>query len=125
MSPTASALIEEHRYVAQQYVWPLISFGGRKCHVRVYALLTAEGKAFVHRRAFLHVANEEVSMHSTFIDSKENEVSQPGQFEFDPSVHITNCCANSDDEEKFTGEICADLTVKQSVRNHVSIYSGW
>jgi selenocysteine lyase/cysteine desulfurase len=116
LSPTASALIEEHRYVAQRYVWPPILFGGRKCHVRVYALLTAEGKAFVHRRAFLHVANEEFSMHSTAIDSSGNEVSQPQQVEFDPSVHITNCCANSDDEEKFTGEICADLTVKQPAR---------
>ena len=114
--PTASALIEEHRYVAQRYVWPPILYGGRKCHVRVYALLTAEGKAFVHKRAFLHVANEEFCMHSSDIDSKQDEVNQSHHSNFDPSVHITNCCTNSYNEEKFTGEICANLTSKQSVR---------
>jgi hypothetical protein len=50
----ASPLIEEHRYVAQRYAWPLVLYGGRKCHVRVYGLLTSDGRAFVHRRAFLH-----------------------------------------------------------------------
>jgi hypothetical protein len=49
-----SPLIEEHRYVAQRYAWPLVLYGGRKCHVRVYGLLTSDGRAFVHRRAFLH-----------------------------------------------------------------------
>jgi hypothetical protein len=50
----ASPLIEEHRYVAQRYAWPLVLYGGRKCHVRVYGLLTSDGRAFVHKRAFLH-----------------------------------------------------------------------
>ena len=29
-------------------------------------------------------------------------------------MHITNCCANSHDEQKFMGEICADLTLDPS-----------
>ena len=90
---TTSPLLEEHRYVAQRYASPVL-YGGRKCHVRVYGLLTSDGRAFVHERAFLHVANEPFS----FQDS-----------EFEESVHITNCCANSHDQHKFAGEICADF----------------
>ena len=92
----AGPLIEEHRYVAQQYVWPPVLYGDKKCHVRVYGLFTADGRAFVHRKCFLHVANE------TFL---------AGNFQQD-SVHITNCCANSHDKTKFAGEICADLTLE-------------
>ena len=89
-----SPLLEEHRYVAQRYAWPPVLYGGRKCHVRVYGLLTCDGRAFVHKRAFLHLANEPFC----FQDS-----------DFEESVHITNCCANSHDQHKFAGEICADL----------------
>jgi selenocysteine lyase/cysteine desulfurase len=90
-----SKLFPKHRYVAQKYVWPPVLFGGRKCHVRVYGLFTADGRAFVHHRAFLHVAND------PFTSSSSSE--------FQDSVHITNCCANSDDETKFAGEIQADF----------------
>lgn len=93
---SSSPLVEEHRYVAQQYTWPPVLFQGKKCHVRVYGLMTADGRAFVHSKCFLHVANE------TF---------QSTSFEED-SVHITNCCANSHDKTKFAGEICADLSLQ-------------
>jgi Tubulin-tyrosine ligase family len=73
-----------------------VLYDGRKCHVRVYGLMTSDGRAFVHRRAFLHVANEPF-----LYKSKESE--------FLASVHITNCCANSHDKLKFAGEICADM----------------
>lgn len=53
-----SPLYPEHRYVAQKYVWPPLLYDGKKFHVRVYGLLTCDGRAFVHHRAFLHVAND-------------------------------------------------------------------
>jgi len=86
-------LLHNHRYVAQRYVWPMVLYKRRKCHVRVYAVLLADGRAFVHLKCFLHVANEPFSVS----DSSEE------------SVHITNCCANSDDVHNFAGEICTDL----------------
>jgi len=89
-------LVEEHRFVAQRYAWPPVLYGGRKCHVRVYGLITCDGRAFVDKRAFLHVANEPFS-HSF------------NEGEFQEAVHITNCCANSHDESKFAGEFCADM----------------
>lgn len=88
--PRTSPLIDNHRYVAQPYAWPLVLFQGRKCHVRVYGLITSDGRAFVHERAFLHVANEPFT----------GENAQD-------TVHITNCCANSHDLAQFSGEICA------------------
>jgi selenocysteine lyase/cysteine desulfurase len=91
-------LIEEHRYVAQQYAWPPVLYGGKKCHVRVYVLFTADHTAFVHRKCFLHVANEAFTA---------------GNYQ-EASVHITNCCANSHDKKKFAGEICADLVLTQN-----------
>lgn len=93
-SQDTSPLYPEHRYVAQRYVWPPVLFEGRKCHVRVYGLLTSDGRAFVHHRAFLHVANDPFT-------------TQGGSFQ--DSVHITNCCANSHDDSKFAGEILADF----------------
>ncbi|KAI2510786.1 Aminotransferase class-V [Fragilaria crotonensis] len=91
-------LIEEHRYVAQKYAWPPVLYGGKKCHVRVYGLFTADHKAFVHRKCFLHVANEDFTA---------------GNYQ-EASVHITNCCANSHDKKKFAGEICADLVLTET-----------
>jgi selenocysteine lyase/cysteine desulfurase len=41
--------------------------------------------------------------------------------EYQPSVHITNCCANSHDPSKFSGEILADL---QSTEARLSKESG-
>jgi Tubulin-tyrosine ligase family len=102
---TTSGLMEEHRYVAQRYAWPPVLYGGRKCHVRVYGLLTCDGRAWVHRRAFLHVANDPFTVDSGDASS--------GDTPFAPSVHITNCCANSHDHEKFKGEICADLEASE------------
>jgi selenocysteine lyase/cysteine desulfurase len=98
-----SPLYPEHRYVAQRYVWPPVLFGGRKCHVRVYGLLTSDGRAFVHHRAFLHVANDAFTT---------KDGSTAGSFQ--DSVHITNCCTNSDDDEKFAGEILADFEQTES-----------
>ena len=91
-----------HRYVAQRYAGsrnapPLVLWNGRKCHVRVYALLTSEGDMYLHQRAFLHVANKPFSW------------ACPAAGDFDDSVHITNCCANSDDKSAFAGEICVHL----------------
>ena len=56
--PATTPLCEEHRYVAQRYAWPLVLFRQRKCHVRVYALITSDGRAHVHNSCFLHVAND-------------------------------------------------------------------
>lgn len=95
-----SPLTEEHRYVAQRYTWPMVLYGNRKCHVRVYGLLTSDARAFVHRRAFLHVANDK------FIAVPDGTRSDEA---YQTSVHITNCCANSHDPSKFAGEIVADL----------------
>jgi selenocysteine lyase/cysteine desulfurase len=94
---SSTPLMEEHAYVAQKYAWPMTLYKGRKFHVRVYGLLTADGRAFVHRRAFLHVANQPLT-HQKFEDA----------------VHITNCCANSHDPDHFSGEICADLLLDSS-----------
>ena len=86
--------IEDHRYVCQKYAWPLRLYQGRKCHVRVYGLITSTNEAYLHRQAFLHVANRPYSS-----DDMRDD------------VHITNCCANSQDNQLFAGEICADLTL--------------
>ena len=107
-------LYPEHRYVAQRYAWPPVLFGGRKCHVRVYGLMTSDGRAFVHNRCFLHVANdpfhysssEEQSLPQTHDEGSRARTTSPL---FQDSVHITNCCANSHDPNKFAGEILADL----------------
>ena len=102
---TSSPLIDNHRYVAQRYAWPPMLYHGRKFHIRVYGLITADGRTYVHQRCFLHVANEK------FVYGKEekNGEKENGSGDFEPSVHITNCCANSHDEAKFSGEICANL----------------
>lgn len=101
-----SILHPTHRYVAQKYAWPPTLYRGRKCHLRVYGCINYKGEAFVHRRAFLHVANE--------LFSYDGQTGGDGQRDsnssrFEPSVHITNCCANSHDVDKFSGEICANL----------------
>ncbi|KAL7537540.1 hypothetical protein ACHAXR_007892 [Thalassiosira sp. AJA248-18] len=123
-SSCSSILHPTHRYIAQQYAWPPTLYDGRKCHVRVYALVTCDGRAFVHRRAFLHVANERFHA-GVGLGDGENDgdgddvgvgdgessggVDKKKKKKFEPSVHITNCCANSHDVDKFAGEICADL----------------
>ena len=94
----STPLYSEHKYVAQRYAWPPVLYGGRKCHVRVYGLLTSDGRAFVHHRAFLHVANDPFTT---------RDAVQTGSFQ--DSIHITNCCANSHDKSKFAGEILADF----------------
>lgn len=95
---TRAALTNGHWYVAQQYAWPPVLYQSRKCHVRVYALLTADGRAYVHRQCFVHVANDPFVLDGTI---------------FPDSVHITNCCANSHDLDKFAGEIVADLKQRE------------
>lgn len=95
-------LNENHAYVAQRYAWPMVLYGRRKCHVRVYGIITSDGRAFVHRKAFLHVANHTFRL-----------------LDMNDSVHITNCCANSDDKNLFAGEICADLLSEHEPNNNV------
>ena len=97
-SKESTPLYPEHRYVAQRYVWPPVLFGGRKCHVRVYGLLASDGRAFVHHRAFLHVANDPFTTRDATVTGS-----------FSDSIHISNCCANSHDATKFAGEILADF----------------
>ena len=92
---------EDHTYVAQAYAWPPVLFRRRKCHVRVYAALTSDGRAWCHRRCFLHVAND------PFVVADNG--SETSSSSYQDSVHITNCCANSHDDSKFAGEICADV----------------
>lgn len=89
---------ENCRYVAQEYVCSPVLYQGKKCHVRVYAVVMSGSKnrAYIHRKCFLHVANK-----------KFESVAHCNVF--DPAVHITNCCANSHDPEAFAGEIVADL----------------
>ena len=99
-----SPLYEKHTYVAQAYTWPPVLFRRRKCHVRVYAAWTCDGRAWCHRRCFLHVANDPFVLHNNQFESSLSSSSS-----YQDSVHITNCCANSHDEGKFAGEICADL----------------
>jgi len=111
-SSTTSILHPTHRYIAQRYAWPPTLYNRRKCHVRVYALITSDGKAYIHRKAFLHVANELFSNGENNDDDKKEESSgekNDKKMKFEPSVHITNCCANSHDLHKFAGEICVDL----------------
>ena len=113
LNPTTTPLLEEHRYVAQRYAWPPVLYGGRKCHVRVYGLITSDGRAFVHERCFLHVANDPFAAQAS--ESPENDAENTDTnhsmqtSSFQDSVHITNCCANSHDASKFAGEICASL----------------
>ena len=116
-------LVEGHKYVAQQYVWPMVLYGGRKCHVRVYGLLAHDGRAFVHRQCFLHVANEPfTTTTNTTSTAPENDSSNDNArqdvSEYQDSVHITNCCANSHDATKFAGEICADLLQSRNSNNN-------
>lgn len=103
----------QHRYIAQQYAWPPTLYKSRKCHVRVYGLITSDGRAYVHERAFLHVANEIFEYDSSSSNdggaTKEGNTDNKRRERFEPSVHITNCCANSHDEDKFSGEICVEL----------------
>ncbi|GKY93048.1 hypothetical protein MPSEU_000273100 [Mayamaea pseudoterrestris] len=106
LDDATSPLIEGHSYIAQEYAWPPVLFQGRKCHVRVYACMASDGRAFVHERCFLHVANEIFTAKAKESETCSNAV-------FDDSVHITNCCANSHDPAKFAGEICASLTASE------------
>eukprot|EP00536_Pseudo-nitzschia_multiseries_P000660 jgi/Psemu1/179293/e_gw1.8.160.1 len=99
-----SPLLASHKYIAQQYVWPPVLYDGKKCHVRVYVTITHDGQAFVHRRAFLHVANDNFTVYNEDKSSNSGSVAT-----FDDCVHITNCCANSHDDVKFAGEILADF----------------
>jgi len=111
------------RFVAQRYAWPLLLFQNRKFHIRVYVMFTCYGDVFIHKCAFLHVANQDFQYPTTHTtstttttqqhqdDSVKIDIDKQQEIEFfEPSMHITNCCANSHDTEKFTGEICADLT---------------
>lgn len=118
--PSTSPLYPHHRYVAQRYVWPPVLFGGKKFHVRAYAAIACDGSAYVHRRAFLHVANEPFTTHfgggggsgggGGGGPDDVNDGKDPIQkHRFDDCVHITNCCANSHDGGKFAGEILADF----------------
>ena len=87
-------LISGHRYVAQHYVYPPLLYSGRKFHVRAYAIITCHSEIYLHGLGFLHVANQPFSRDSNG---------------YEPEVHITNCCANSHDDTKFTGEIVAKM----------------
>lgn len=131
---TTTPLYEDHTYVAQAYAWPPVLFRRRKCHVRVYALLTADGRAHCHRRCFLHVANDDYFVRTdssrtvpvanendenrncNMSSSSNNDCNQS----YKDSVHITNCCANSHDDSKFAGEICADLEAWEHTRRTTS-----
>lgn len=97
-NPQFSPLVEGHRYVAQKYTWPMVLYGGRKCHVRVYGVMTSDDRAYLHEKCFLHVANETFQTDSSLSED---------------AVHITNCCANSHDQAKFAGEIVASLVPTQ------------
>ena len=104
------------RYVVQKYSYPPMLLSGRKCHMRVYCLLATSSSGcavpFISKHAFLHVSNSAFS-------------SDPSSLS-DQSVHISNCCANSQDPDRFMGEILVDLekewgeqtwgVIKQAIR---------
>jgi selenocysteine lyase/cysteine desulfurase len=96
-------LIDNHNYIIQQYVYPSVLYQQRKCHVRVYCLLTSDGKIYIHDQCFLHVANELFTTTTTTSTNSNTTTT------FQDSIHITNCCANSHDSTKFSGEIVASF----------------
>ena len=113
LDQNASPLQENHRYVAQRYAWPPTLWQGKKFHVRVYAVMM-NGRAYVHKRCFLHVANEEFECRVDQDNDIPTMKNKNGtDLDFDPAVHITNCCANSHDTSKFAGEILADFDLKE------------
>jgi hypothetical protein len=87
-------LHEGHRYVAQKYVNHLALWKGRKFHIRTYVVVSADLGVYIHRKAFLHIANKMFA--------------RAGGSEGDDEVHITNCCANSGNKQAFAGEIVID-----------------
>ena len=91
--------------------------------------MTGDGGVFVHRRAFLHVANRPFVYHRCMEEeesggdgdtdgadggetgggAERNETTKGTKQHLEDEVHLTNCCANSNDPNRFLGEICADL----------------
>jgi selenocysteine lyase/cysteine desulfurase len=100
-------LFEEHKYAAQQYVWPPVLYKKKKFHIRCYVTITYDGNAYLHNKAFLHVANEPFTYTSNNDDDDDDG---DDAVCFDDCIHITNCCANSHDDDKFAGEILADFS---------------
>ena len=88
----------EAGYTVQEYLpgRPLL-WHGRKFHFRVAAVLTGDGRAFLHRCAFVHPANSKYTDDALQITNA--------------SVHITNLCVNLalNQPERFVGEIREDL----------------
>jgi selenocysteine lyase/cysteine desulfurase len=138
MSPNMNCpLLPKHKYVAQPYVnsttTPPLLYDQRKFHVRAYAAMTCQGDIYLHRLAFLHVANrpfaptptprpststmkqgcntrtEEEEGEGEHAQQDQQEDTNSTSYQYDPEVHITNCCANSHDQSKFAGEIVATL----------------
>jgi len=88
----------EAGFTLQEYLpgRPLL-WQGRKFHFRVGGVVTATGRAYLHRTAFVHPANKD------FVDD-------PIALK-DPGVHVTNLCVNLglNDPSRFVGEIREDL----------------
>ncbi|GMH72980.1 hypothetical protein TL16_g06058 [Triparma laevis f. inornata] len=103
-SPTSTP-----KYVIQKYSLPPMLTLNRKTHVRLYALLACIGTnvvPYISRNAFLHLSNKE------FTEGEEE----------DDEVHISNCCANSGNGERFAGEVCVDLEARSNDPNDYNFY---
>jgi len=104
------------RYVVQRYSYPLMLVEGRKAHIRLYGLLKTnalgDAEPWISRHAFLHVSNKPFCGYE-------------GGDEEDGEIHISNCCANSDNKEAFRGEICINLEEKSSDVEDDNLYNTW
>jgi len=85
-------------YVVQDYIENPALWQGRKFHFRIGAVKCADGKAYLHRVAFLHPANRLYSTAS-----------------LEPTVHLTNLCVNYADKDNgsFIGEVIEDLLIER------------
>ena len=100
-------------YVVQEYVKrPLLWDGRFKFHLRVYALLTADMRCFLYRKAYAHVAN----MPFTTLPGEESAtVQENGEQQrasselFGREVHITNVSANIGNDALFHGTPIIDM----------------
>ena len=95
-TPLTNVTTTTPKYVLQKYSLPPMLVNSRKAHVRLYALLSIKNSRvipYISKTAFLHLSNKEWT-------AGEEE---------DDEVHISNCCANSGNGERFAGEVCVDL----------------
>ncbi|GMI01060.1 hypothetical protein TrST_g9314 [Triparma strigata] len=108
-TPLTNVTTTTPKYVLQKYSLPPMLVNSRKAHVRLYALLSIKNSRvipYISKTAFLHLSNKEWT-------AGEEE---------DDEVHISNCCANSGNGERFAGEVCVDLEERSNDPNDYNFY---